>query len=276
MRKKMQETCVNVYGVDDPNRSQRVKDKIVKTCEEKYGHRSYLGSQSYLNVMEKLLSDHGVSNISQVPEVQQKIQLTMLKRYGTIHPTQSGEIKEKIRNNCQEKFGVRWPSLKPDVVKRIIEKMSTPEFKLKRHNSLKRSGFYRRQTSSGEEKLYSLLVEMFPFTQRHVNIEKWNIDFYIPEIDCFVNYNGVYWHGKNFSDDQLVSSATKQSKTILETKRRDREREAWFKESGKNLIVVWGDEFVGKSTLDTWFASDPAIRKQKILGASEETEEQNT
>jgi len=29
-------------------------------------------------------------------------------------------------------------------------------------------------------------------------------------------------------------------------------------------------------TLNAWFASDPAIRKQKILGASEETEEQNT
>ncbi len=30
-----------------------------------------------------------------------------------------------------------------------------------------------------------------------------------------------------------------------------------------------------KSTLDAWFASDPAVRKQKILGAGDETEEQN-
>ena len=32
--------------------------------------------------------------------------------------------------------------------------------------------------------------------------------------------------------------------------------------------IAGGSEF--KPTLDAWFASDPAIRKQKILGSSEE------
>jgi hypothetical protein len=271
MRKKMQETCVNTYGVDDPNKSQMVKDKIKDTCETKYGHRSYLGSDAHKRVMEDFLSEYKVSNISQIPEVQEKIRSSMIARYGTQYPTQSPEIVEKIRRNCSSKFGVSWPSLRADVAKSRIEKLRSAEFKIRRHNTLKASGFYKKQASAGEDALFTLLVERFPLVQRHVNVGRWNIDFYVPEIDTYVNYNGTYWHGKNFTDEKLLESASKQAKTILGTKRRDEERELWFKENNMNLVVVWEDDFMMKPTLDAWFSIDPAIRKQKILGSSEES-----
>lgn len=131
---------------------------------------------------------------------------------------------------------------------------------------MKVSGFYKKQASAGEDTLFNLLVERFPLTQRHVNVGRWNIDFYVPEIDVYVNYNGTYWHGKNFTYEQLLESPNKQAKTILGTKRRDEERETWFQNNNMNLIIVWEDEFMTKPTLDAWFASDPAIRKQKIVG----------
>jgi hypothetical protein len=233
---KIKETCRDVYGFDHHAQADSVKEKIRQSCEENFGCSSYLGTKDCKAQAAKHYESHK-------EEIDNKRKETLLKRYGVEYATQSEAIKDRIRINCQEKFGVRWPSLKPEVLKRTIEKFSTPEFKVKRHNSLKRSGFYRSHTSTGEERLFILLFERFPLTQRHVNVEKWNIDFFIPEIDCFVNYNGAYWHGKFKSDEDLRVSHTKQSKTILETKRRDREREAWFRTNSRRLIIVWEDDF---------------------------------
>jgi hypothetical protein len=139
---------------------------------------------------------------------------------------------------------VSWPSLRADVTKSRTDKLRTSEFKIKRHNSLKASGFYSKHASAGEETLFKLLVERFPLTRRHVNVNRWNIDFYVPEIDTYVNYNGTYWHGKNLTDEYLLESPSKQAKTILGTKRRDKEREIWFRENVMNLVVVWEGDFM--------------------------------
>ena len=105
-----------------------------------------------------------------------------------------------------------------------------------------RNGVFQRQASRGEDEIFAALVEVFPQTQRHVRVHRWNIDFYIPELDTYINYNGVYWHGRYVSDSDLQASSTRQSKITLGTKRRDRERAVWFAEQGMCLEIIWEDE----------------------------------
>jgi hypothetical protein len=98
------------------------------------------------------------------------------------------------------------------------------------------------QSSKVEDKLYEVLKNNFNKVERHVPINGWDIDFYVQDIDSFINMNGIYWHGKNETDESLLASETKQSKIILETKNRDKAREIWFKENNKKLIVIWENE----------------------------------
>lgn len=34
-------------------------------------------------------------------------------------------------------------------------------------------------------------------------MHKWPIDFYIPAIDMYVQYDGLFWHGHTMTDEQL-------------------------------------------------------------------------
>ena len=110
------------------------------------------------------------------------------------------------------------------------------------------------------------------------------IDYYIHDIDCYVNYNGIYWHGKNKSDEELIMTKSSQSEGIRRTKRYDADLVEWANKNMKRFIVIWeGEEAKGVEmftmlnenthTLDAWFASDPLIRKQKILGINEKQNE---
>ena len=98
------------------------------------------------------------------------------------------------------------------------------------------------QTSKAEDQLFTLLCENYANVQRHVPINGWDIDFYIEDIDTYINMNGIYWHGRDISEEQLRESTSKQSKTILGTKIRDSLRQLWFDENNKKLVIIWEDE----------------------------------
>jgi G:T-mismatch repair DNA endonuclease (very short patch repair protein) len=68
------------------------------------------------------------------------------------------------------------------------------------------------------------------------------MDFYVYDIDTYINVNSLYWHGKGKTKDELLSSTSSRDKVILETIKRDEKREIWFKENGLKLRVVWENE----------------------------------
>ena len=124
----------------------------------------------------------------------------------------------------------------------VREKSHSPAAQEARHRSFLLRGRYQAQASKGENDFFLRLNALFPGTERHVRVNHWNLDFYIPQIELYVNYNGTYWHGRDLSEEQLITSPTKQSKIILATKRRDFHRRQWFLEHGLAFEVVWEDQ----------------------------------
>lgn len=161
------------------------------------------------------------------------IQETCIKKYGVSNVSKSDISKQHSKSS---RLGLRLP------------------VRLERKSQPKKAKIFRprldskRMSSKREDEFAFILTEAYPDTQRHVRVHRWLIDFYIPSIDTYVNFNGVYWHGRYKTDEELSNSIWKQSKTILETKRRDRDRETWFIEQGKTLCVVWEDDFLARST----------------------------
>ena len=217
-RSKSKETLLKNYGVDNPMKSKIIKENHQKNLQEKYANN--------------------IVNASQIPGVQEKITETSMAKYDVYHFTQSDCVKEKLKRTMLERYGVENASM----LEKTKLASHTKEAIEKRIKTLKDAN-YNFQSSKKEDELYELLIKHFQFVERHVVINGWDIDFYIKDIDTFVNMNGIYWHGRNVSEKELLESSTKQSKTILSTKKRDAQREKWFKENNRILKIIWEDEF---------------------------------
>ena len=97
-------------------------------------------------------------------------------------------------------------------------------------------------TSKPEERLYEILAQKYSEVQRQVTVSRWTMDFYVPHIDTYINLNGSYWHGRGKTEQELLESTSPRDKVILSTVKRDLQREVWFRENGKKLVIIWDDE----------------------------------
>ena len=119
------------------------------------------------NLQKSIYLVYGVNSMTKLPEIQAKKRATCLKKYGFESIFQSKERMEKI------------------------------------HEMQKINGSLR--TSKPENDIYELLLLKFPKTIHHLkDKEKYPFycDFYIPEIDTWIEYQGTVEHG-NYKGETL-------------------------------------------------------------------------
>lgn len=99
---------MQTYGVDNPSKSDRVKEKIVET----------------------MVSRHGVQYAQQKPEIREKTDQTCMKKYGALRAFMLPHVYEKIRMKHLQKYGVEFPLQSKEIQKRIsmtfMEKWDAP------------------------------------------------------------------------------------------------------------------------------------------------------
>ena len=225
VREKTKQTCIEKYGVENPAQSDSVKSKIKSTCQEKYGTDFVFQSENFKSASTQTsLRKFGVSHHSKRPEFRRRIG-TKLKLH-----RQAWKLS-MIRNHGVDS---------PFKLKRVRESCVSDESMAKRRETMRRNRSWT--ISKPEERLYEIIRQKYPRVQRQVSVGRWAMDFYVPEIDTYINLNGVYWHGRNKTQEELQVSNSPRDKIILSTVRRDLLREAWFRENGRNLLIVWEDE----------------------------------
>ena len=71
------------------------------------------------------------------------------------------------------------------------------EIRLKAYETAKRNGSYKK--SKQADKIFKMLKEVFPLTERQYSSELYpfHCDFYIPEINTYIEYQGYWTHGKH-------------------------------------------------------------------------------
>ena len=108
-----------------------------------------------------------------------------LKKYGVENISQVKEIKEKKEKTFLRHFGTKNNYGRSSVVNNIFKRR-------KSNNTL--------NTSKPEKELYLYIKDKFPTVVRQYKDKErypWHCDFYIPELDCFIEYNGFQGHGKH-------------------------------------------------------------------------------
>lgn len=198
-------------------------------------------------IKQTLLTKHGVEHSSQIPGITEKRKQTYSQTHSCDHPFKELYVREKIQKTFIERYEAPtyWQSkehhnrcnsveFRTLTSNRVKLQCQNPEFFKKRHETMKRNGTYGK--SGPEDRLYEALITKFPTTQRQAHINGWSIDFYIPEINIYVQLDGVYWHGLNRPIELIQASLNPRDKVILTTIERDKRQNLWFKEQGIKLL----------------------------------------
>ena len=237
VKEKIKQTCLKRYGVEYTGQIEEAKEKSKKTCLEKYGSEYYIGSKDRLEkTIEFSKQNYNVDWFTKSEEIKNKAKETMLKRYGVEYSMQIPKNKEYMSYL-----------------------MSSYEMQERRYNTMKRNHTFN--SSSTEEEFFLYIKSRFPKVIRQYkdkNRYPYFCDFYIPELDYFIELQGYYTHGNhpfdpNSNEDlQLIEYYKKkygedcQPITIWSIKDVEKRncakrnhlnfKEVWSLEDGKNFV----------------------------------------
>lgn len=100
------------------SQSKEVREKVLKTCEERYGDAHYNNREKH---KKTCLEKYGVDNPFASEECKQKIKNTLIERYGVEYAQQSTQIQETRRKNSLEKYGVDHHMKVDDIRSKILK-----------------------------------------------------------------------------------------------------------------------------------------------------------
>ena len=271
VKKKIKQTNLERYGAECTLKTEQGKQKIQKTNLEKYGTKNAMQNS---HIKEKMMNTwknrHGGIGWA-VEKILEKTKQTTLERYGVENSFQSKEVRELWKQNCLKKYGVDSPTKTPEYRRANSIRMRSSEVQKKIHETKKRNGTYKKKSSS-EQRCFELLQYVYPDvndTRDPDTRYPFKVDFYIPSLDLFIEYQGHQSHGKRPYDPtnpkhlELVETWTKKSKEInihgkpkklyanmVETWTiRDPKKRQW----AKNYNLNWLEFFTVKE-LEDWLA----------------------
>ena len=213
---KYKQTCLEKYGVEYAQQSNKVKDKAKQTCLEKYGVEHYTNREKS---KQTCLEKYGVESNLNIPEVKEKIKQTCLEKYGVEFSAQADVVKEKIKQTCLKRYGVPNGGCSKESLEKIkqtcLKRYGVPNGGGSKQSLDKIANTKRKNhsftTSKPEENLYKEIKSIYPSVIRQYKESRYpyNCDFYIPELDMFIELQGSWTHGKHpynekSNQDQLI------------------------------------------------------------------------
>lgn len=155
----IRKTCYKKYGLPNGGGTKEALNKIKHTNLKKYGNEQYFKTEDYKAKQINYLNKNKIRNVFQLQKVKDKIKSTTLKRYGVIHNMQLNSVKEKV-------------------------------IKTKRKNN-------SFNTSKPEQKIKLLLETKFSKVEYQYQSKEYPFccDFYIPELNLYIEYQGHWTHG---------------------------------------------------------------------------------
>ncbi len=237
VKEKMKQTCLEKYGVENGGASKQAQEKIKQTCLKHYGVEY---SWQAKEVKNKIIDNHrknlGVDWPMQSKKVQEKSKQTCLQKYGCEYSGQSEIKKQKSKETFLKHYGVdhNWKN------KECFQQCIDNRFK----NKIEINGI----TSSKPEQIcFEMLKNKFNKVIRQKrDKEKYPFycDFYIKDIDTWIEFNGFMTHGDHPFNENDKNDIIK----LNELKEKDKNH---YK-PGNNLY---------NSTIQTWTIYDPLKRK---------------
>lgn len=241
------QTCINKYGVDNIAKLNAAKQKQAATNIERYGAVSPLQNEHIKKKTNNTnIKKYGCEVAQQSDIVKEKIRNsnkeTCLQRYSVSNISKLQETSEKRRNTCFEKYGAE-NIMSTEYIKNNINIINKKRNDTKRKNNT-------FNTSTIENECYLLLSILFGNVIRQYKDERYpfNCDFYVPDYDLFIEYNGSWTHGGHLYDENNINDIELANKWKTSTSKyynnayetwviRDRKKYEYLKQL--NHIIFW-------------------------------------
>lgn len=108
IKEKMEQTCLEKYGVKNAGQSEDVKEKRKQTCIDKYGVDNVSKSEEVIQKIKDVLKEKDEQDPERQNKITEKRKITTQERYGVDFVSQREEVKEKCKQTCLEKYGVEY------------------------------------------------------------------------------------------------------------------------------------------------------------------------
>lgn len=168
------------YQQQDPGKIKAKMERIADTIEKRYGVRNAFQSEALMEKSKQTcLERYGVEYASQSEEVKRKVVETNLERYGVPYSQYLDSVKERVIVTCMERYGT------PHTTKQAT---------YGNRKNFRDTPYKSKQ----EQKVYEILTERYQTVYTQYKDEDrypFKCDFYILDIDTFLEINGFWTHG---------------------------------------------------------------------------------
>ena len=179
INKKRKETSLKKWGVDNPMKSKKVKEKLEKSILEKWGVDHYSKTDEFKEkIKETTLDKWGVDHYSKTDEFKNKFKETSLIKWGVDNPSKSNVIKEKIKEISLDKWGVdnysKTDEFKDKIKQTSLDKWGVDSYsKTEECKELVKFHFLDKFKSDNPMKIESIKLK-----QKNTVKDKWGVDNY--------------------------------------------------------------------------------------------------
>ena len=216
-RDKAKQTWKRIYGVDNPNKCRKVREKIESTNLKNCGYKCNWSSKDpKLNGKATCKQKYGVENCFASKDPKLNGRATCKERYGNEYYTKTQRYKDLFKDKERNK--------------KIQEKI---------YNTKKKNNSFNNR-SKQEIRCFELLKTKFPDAEHSYRDEKrypFNCDVYIPSKDLFIEFHFGFAHGSEPFDlnnqkhlQEIERCKIKQNETRFDGKK---------KKSYAEKIKVW-------------------------------------
>lgn len=182
-KQKIKETSLKRYGVDNPHKSDQIIEKTRNTCLERYGVLNGGGTpEAIKKIKQTKLERYGDENFVNI----EKCKKTKFEKYGN---SNYNNMTKNIET-CKTKYNVEYWFQSIEYKSNIKEYQRRARQTKSKNNTL--------VDSKLESIAYNLLKKYFSDIKcQWKDDEKYpyNCDFYIPEIDTWIEIQGFVTHG---------------------------------------------------------------------------------
>lgn len=231
--------------------AEETHEKAKQTLIEKWGTSGCYDSSIYRQYLKDTIGRETWANNESIEKRKQ----SFIDHYGTDKISEIPEILRKREETCLKKYGFK-------------NQMQNPDIKAKAIETFNKSSNKKYGTSKPEKEWKTKLEEYYPSLIWHYYNKKkypYNVDFYIPEKDIYIEYQGSqYHHYEPFvnSDEQqdelarlyeLAEASPKNEKgtnmyfeIIKVWTVTDPSKRRFAKKNNIKLIEIWPDDNIDK------------------------------
>ena len=232
---KIKKTCLEKYGVDNPMKSNHIRDKLKETCMEKYGVDHFSKTQEYKDKYKSTcMEKYGVDNASKSKSIRKIISNVKFEQFNSVDKYKDLVGEEyKIDGYNRDERTFRILHSKCNEYSDIF--IVTLSDRIRNKNILCTTCNPIDKLSSGRELELIEYIDSLGFDivcNSYDLIPPQSIDVFIPKLNIGFEFNGVYWHSDKFKNKRYHIDKT--NKCL---------------DNNIDLIHIWEDDWVYRNDI---------------------------